>query len=224
MLARACTMAVGICLLAASMALAGPKLDVPTEVVDRVKAAVPEGWTVSADGDILTVRRDRPVKRYNVINMPLLPGKELREREMAEHAWKGPYEIKFRFGPRLSRQEIDRLRAENDRRAKVIEGHIKGLEGVDHKFDDYLPNTPEERKLVDAYHAAEKANPIVPLPEYCTETRSVYDESPLDTPNLVFIDEEVGKECGEVKGKVSSLFRSHEDADDIRRPRKTPGR
>src|SRR4051812_44692887 len=89
-----------------------PKVEVPREVVDHIESAVPKGWTVTARGDSIVVRRDRPVTYVLTLpNAPPFSTKE--ERKKAEPRREGTYEISLRFQPFISLQEYERLRAEN---------------------------------------------------------------------------------------------------------------
>ncbi len=199
-------LSVGVALLAAPPADAKPA--VPAEEAARVKAVVPEGWTVAAEGDTLKVRRDRKVELYNNVNLPPGGQDEIREH-VKGHTWKEPFEIRLRFAPRMGVEERERLRVENDKAAIALRKQEEALSGITHKFGEYLPNTPEEKKRVEDYDKARKALRFRELPRFHTDRHSLYARTSPDF-GAGFLDEEVGQECRRVEAKVFALYTAYD--------------
>jgi len=199
-------------LSAALALLAAPPADakpaVPAQEVARVKAVVPEGWTVSAEGDTLKVRRDREVETYNNINLPPLGPDEILEY-VKGHTRKEPFAITLRFAPRMTVEERERLHAQNDQAAVALRKKEEALEGIPHKFDQYLPSTPAETRLVEEYQKARKTVHFHDLPRFHGERHSLYAKTSPDF-DAGFFDGEVGRECRRVEARVFALYTAYD--------------
>jgi len=206
-------------LLAAAWAHAGrpaPKADddhipIPKGVEDRVRAVVPKGWTVATKEDTLVVRRDAPSRFINRINLPGIKGDsaEARRKYYEDFGFTRNFEFALRFRRRVTQEEYDRWRAENDRSNKKRGEMTETLRkrGIGHKFDEFAPSTPEEKRLVAEYVRAVAALPYHTLPGLFAEGYSVnLSRLLLDPVSIGFRDETERKECSEVYHRVWTLF------------------
>lgn len=211
MLAKVLATAVGIGLMAAPSAKAEGRdpTPVPTETLDKVKAALPEGWKASASGDTLTVRREKPVEIYNAVNLPAAPDDAKGREELKARARSEPYEIKLRFTPRIGPDERRLLLLKNRETLKALEAQRDGLRDIPHKFNEYLPSTPDQKQRVAAYEKARKSLVFQDLPGYYTDRYSIYASDSV-SPFEGFLDEKVGRECRAVLGKLQGLFTAYE--------------
>ena len=205
-------------LLVAAAALAdrpAPKAEddgipIPKGVMERVRAVVPEGWTVAAKDGTLVVRRDRPSRFINSINLPAnLPGTgEARRKFLAEFGFARNFEVALRFRRRVSQEEYDRWRAENEQ-SDVKSGEMTQAltrRGINHKFDEFAPSTPEETRLVEQYRRAVAALPYHGLPGFFAEGYSV-DRSSIEMHHAIdFLDEAERDECSAVWNHLGTLF------------------
>ena len=183
-----------------------PPDGVPPQALKAVQGVLPKGWTATVKGVTLTVRREKKIGLYNPIGAPDL-GREPITPTSIE-----PYEITLRFRPRLTAEAYEKLQKENKATAEKLEAMRDGLRAarISHKFDDWLPNTPEQKKLVADYRAAQKALPYHRLPDVYTDTHSIDIEDSVRFP-LSFANAEEAKECWGVKGDIRGLFKPHAD-------------
>ncbi len=178
---------------------------VPPEVLRAVRAKMPKGWTATVQGVTLTVRREKKVSLVNAIGRaPDIDGRPpVPDRTE-------PYELKLTFRPRVTAEAFERMEKENAETEKKLDKLRDGLRAaqIAHKFDDWLPGTPEQKKLVADYRAAQKALPYHRLPDVFTDTNSIdLDESVHWA--LSFTDANEAKECRGVKESVRGLFKPH---------------
>jgi hypothetical protein len=183
---------------------------VPKESLDAVRAALPEGWSASAKGDKLVVRRKNPVSLYNPIGAP--PGPEGEPRKLAA-PW--PYEVTLRFRPLVSEKEYAQLNKKNAEVEGKVEKLRDGLRaaGIRHKFDDWLPETPEQKKLVEEYRVTQKG--IRRLPDLYTPSHSIEFGDSVGFV-LLFAEEDERRECEKVKADVRKLFKAYRAEKDDR--------
>jgi hypothetical protein len=120
------------------------------------------------------------------------------------------YEITLRFRPRMSKETYERLQKENEETWKKVDAMRDKLReaGIRHKFDDWHPDTPEQKKLVEEYRVARKALPYHRLPDLYTETHSIDMWDSVQFP-LSFADDEEAKACAQEIAPVLGLFKSH---------------
>lgn len=182
-----------------------PPPAVPPEAVKAVKGVLPKGWDASAKGVTLIVRREKKIGLYNPIGLPPQLDDTPPTASVIE-----PYEITLQFRPRITAEKYERFEKENGATSAKLEEMRRGLRaaGISHKFDDWLPSTPEQKKLVAEYRAAQKAMPYHRLPDYYTETNSIDVEDSVRFP-LTFADAGEAKECDRVKAAIQALFKPY---------------
>ncbi|MBM3983730.1 MAG: hypothetical protein FJ304_26365 [Planctomycetes bacterium] len=178
---------------------------VPPDVVKAVKAKLPAGWTATVRGATLTVRREKKVGLINAIGRPPSPDGLPPAPDRTEH-----YELVLTFRPRVTAAAFGEMEKENAETETKLDTMRDGLRAarIAHKFDDWLPGTPEQKKLVAEYRAAQKALPYHRLPDAFTETRSIdFDESVGHW--LSFTNGDEAKECRDTRDAVRALFKAH---------------
>jgi len=179
--------------------------DGPTpETVKALERAVPKGWTVTATGKTVTVKRDAEVSVYNPVGAPP------RFNDDPPLGFNTKFEIVLTFRGRVSAEAYERMKRENAETEKKLDAHRDGLRAaqIRHKFDDWLPGTPEQEKLVAAYRKAQKELPAHRLPDVFDDLNSVDVARSLHFP-LVFTTEREARECADVEAAVRGLFKPH---------------
>jgi hypothetical protein len=193
--------------VAGAFAAAPAPDSVPPDVLKAVQGVLPKGWGASAKGSVLTVRREKKVRLWNPIGAPLRLDDEPPTPTAIE-----PYEIRLRFRSLVSAEGYAKLRKENE----TVDGKLEAMRAemraarIAHKFDDWIPHTPEQKKLVAAYRAAQKALPFHRLPDLYDHTHSIDVESSIRFP-LSFTTEAEAKECAGVNDAIRRLFSRHGD-------------
>lgn len=177
---------------------------IPRDAESAVRGVMPKGWAVSIKGESIVIRRDKDVGVFNTVGLPPM----LDERVIVHFTQ--PYLITLRFRAQVGLEEYKQLRRENaaiDRKLEVLRDGLRAAR-IRHKFDDWLPETDEQKSLVAEYRAAQKANPWHRLPDGYTETHSVEIGDPVPFPLAISRDEE-RKECEAVMKAVRGLFKSY---------------
>lgn len=184
-----------------------PPEPVPSEAVKAVKGVLPKGWTATVKGVTLTIQREKKVGLYNPIGQPFNNFEKPPVPLVTE-----PYEITLQFRPRVTVETYEKLLKENKATTEKLDAMRDGLRKaqITHKFDDWLPSTPEQTKSVADYRAAQKAMPYHRLPDLYTDTNSIDLSDSVRFP-LLFTDPEVAKECEGVQEAIRKLFKSHAD-------------
>jgi hypothetical protein len=191
---------IAVMLCAAPVPRDGPTPD----TLKAITRAVPKGWTVTATGKTVTVKRDAEVRVHNPIGAPP------RQPNDPPPGFNTKFEIVLTFRARVSAVEFDRMTAENAETEKKLDALRDGLRAaqIRHKFDEWLPSTPEQEKLVTAYRKAQKELPAHRLPDLYDDTNSIDAANSLRFP-LLFTTEPERRECTEVEAAVRALFKSH---------------
>ena len=175
-----------------------------------IKALLPTGWSVRShqsihavgrDGDSLVVSRDEPVEFYNTVNLPRHSGIDELRKEGFTH--KTGYALTLRFGLLITRGAYEKLVEENVKISKEMAAMRGGMRHIHHKFDSYLANTPEDKRLVETYGRLKKS--LHDLPDCHDDKHSVWVSMSMDWP-CAFASEKVGHECKTVRNKVLSRF------------------
>lgn len=169
--------------------------------VERVRKLVPrEGWTVTVSDNDIVIQRTKPVPMLVFhANDPIWDGKTERKPSREQT-------IRFvlRFGPKLAIDEYDRLAAINEASNKEHD-RLKSLVRVTHKFDDFLPSTPEEKERVRLYREAVAKLPRHELPDLYTPEHSVtflHSWDGWSSPH----DKIIKAECDEVQESILRYF------------------
>lgn len=185
----------------ARAAAPAPPPAVPEAAIRAVRGAAPKGWTVSAKGDTLVVRRDTPVWLYNPIGAPpnLTPQQLASQRD---------YEIRLTFRARVGPEDFAKQQKENEQRGATIEKMREGLRaaGIRHKFDEWLPNSDLQEEMVAAYRAEQKK--LHRLPDLYSDTHSI---GVADSQGhfLLFTDAGERDECAAAKTVLRKPFKSY---------------
>jgi hypothetical protein len=178
---------------------------VPAEAVERVKKVAPKGWAVSASEEAITIRRDKKVGVYNP------NGRDVAlDNKPTPADWTEGYEIVLWFRPAIGREEYDRLakvNAEIDTKMEKLRNGMRAAK-IAHKFDSWLPDTPEQKKLVTEYRAAQLLMPTHRLPDLYTESYSIEVEDSLGH-FMVVADPTEAKECAVVMKDLWRQFKAY---------------
>jgi hypothetical protein len=156
-------------LVAAAQNGPAPELSVPEADVKAICGSVPKGWTVTVKDHTVIIQRDVQVKLLpNPINAP---PNFANSPPTPASTW--PYVICVRYRPKLSDEEYAKLKKENESQAVKIERLREGLREarITHKFDDYLPDSPEQKKSVAEYRAEQQK--IHTLPNYRSDIHAL---------------------------------------------------
>ncbi len=170
---------------------------------ERVRAALPKGWRVSYDKNDTFLQITRTKKALAFTAYPNQPPEQ--EPEMASFA------LSFRVVPRVSLEEYNRLSVENKKTNQEIEALYKILEsrGLSQKFDSFLADKEEDKKLVDQYDKLRKS--LHDLPDFYFRDISLkWIYGSADFPLVHMQDENIQKECEEVRDKIVKLFDQYE--------------
>jgi hypothetical protein len=178
---------------------------VPPDALKAVKAKLPAGWTATVKGATLTVRRDKKVSLANIIGISPDPDGRPLAPDRTEF-----YEVTLTFRPRVTAVAFEDMEKENAETEKKLDKLRDGLRAarITHKFDDWLPDTPEQKKLVAEYRAAQKALPYHRLPDLYTDTNSI-DLADSVHFALGFTDAAEAKECRDTRDALRALFKAH---------------
>jgi hypothetical protein len=191
----------------------GEPIRVPREIEKQIRAGVPGGWTVTIKGDTLTVRRDQPVKVFrHVPNEPPRPADFDFKKDMEKRAVAETYAITLHFRQRVSPEKYREWQKVNARRTETLEEWRRKLRAaqVAHKFDDYVPTTPEQKRLVAEYRKAQKEIPFRRLPNGYTPACSVDVRTSLSGGfGWTLIKKAQNRECGQVNKRIVGLFRTY---------------
>jgi hypothetical protein len=105
-------------------------------------------------------------------------------------------------------EEYAKLAQENEQLGETLEAMRGAMRkaGITHKFDDWLPSTPEQKGLVAAYRDAQKG--LHKLPARYSDTHSI-DVSDTQGFPLLFVDAKERDECAKVRPTVLDLFKSY---------------
>jgi hypothetical protein len=193
---------------AAPLAAKEQPVRVPKELAKRIKSLLPKGWTMVARGDTFIVRRLKPAQFYCPINQPAFPTKEAFLAYLRKHSPESKYELSLRFRPRVSHKEYAQLSAQNDQTSKRLEVMRDKLGHIPHKFDDYLPSTPEDKRLVREYQQAKAKLPRHRLPDMYSAQHSIY-LTRVPVRGWEFVEEETGQECNKVADNIRVLFKPY---------------
>jgi len=191
----------------------GEPIPVLREIEKQVRAGVPQGWTVTVKGDTLTVRRKQPVKVFHhVPNEPARPADFDFKKDRERRAVAETFAITVRFRQRVSQELYRDWQKVNAQRAEKLEAWRRKLQEarVGHKFDEYVPTTPEQKRLVAAYRKAQKEIPSKRLPFGYTRTCSIDMQTSLSRGfGHTLINKAEERECKQVHKRIVGLFRAY---------------
>jgi hypothetical protein len=176
-----------------------PKADAEKWVA-RVKKLARDGWTVSLDGNEITVRRNKPTAFAYQPPNAMIGAKPLDG---------GQRTVRYvlRFAPKLTTDEYEKLAAVNETSDKEYDRLHRAV-GLAHKFDDFIATTPEEKARVAAFREAVAKLPRHTLPDLYTPEYSVFFYQTGDggvSPGWV-ADKDVRAECDDVLHTLLKYF------------------
>ncbi|MCE5267519.1 MAG: tetratricopeptide repeat protein [Planctomycetaceae bacterium] len=162
-------------------------------VVEKIKPLLPTGWSVRKDGNVFTIRRDKPIEWYGTISLPSHNLAYLKNHGFIKS---GRYTITLEFFPPLSKAAVDKLVEDNRRIEKqYYQAHPQP------KNDK--PSLPWE--LEQSLHH---------IPDLLAKQYSV-----LVTPSIngwvAFYDEQDKKECEGVEQNVRRWLKADTEAPSV---------
>jgi len=179
----------------------------PDQATTRaIEALLPEGWSVRRDRVSLVIARDEPVEYFSTVNLPDHSGIDELRKEGFTH--KTRYTLTLRFGPPITRERYRQLSAKNSKISRDMAAMRGKMRHIHHKFDSYLPNTPEDRRLVETYERLGKS--LHDLPDCHDEKHSVWVGESVDWP-CDFASEKVRHQCATVRNKVLARFQTYRE-------------
>ena len=168
--------------------------------VARVKKLARDNWTVTVTGNDITLRRDKPTAFvYLPPNSP----------EGAKPVDAGERNVRyvFRFAPKLSTDEYEKLAAVNEASEKEYD-RLRAAVNLPHKFDEFIAKTDEEKARVQAFRDAVAKLPRHALPDFYTPEYSIYFYQTGDAGfgAMWIADENVRAECNDMRDTLTKYF------------------
>lgn len=133
---------------------------------ERLRTLVPDKWTVSTQGNDITIQRDAPV-RWRAIEVNL-GGEETKPR-----LHEGIYRLTLHFGPKLTTEQYEHLAAANAQTQKQRDQLALGIRDIWQKFDSYEPKDADQERRLAAYREALARLPLTELPDLYTQDYSI---------------------------------------------------
>jgi hypothetical protein len=176
----------------------------------RMRDILPGGWTVTVRGNSVLVARDKPVQWLEQeINGPAFSNQAEWDAYEKARVRPGPYCLEFRFGPKMSVAEYDRLNAANAAVEKERDQLRTDAEDLPHKFDSFVATTPQEAVRLAAYDQALAKLTFNELPDLYCRDFSVALSASTDGLRSVYGKED-SEECHTVKLALQALFERYE--------------
>jgi hypothetical protein len=167
----------------------------------KTTALSPSGWSAARTNSAIVLRRIAPVRMVNLINAPPTKEGESDDAYQFAHSYMDHCSIRLRLGEPRSLPQLAEMRRQNATVQEKLAGLEKKMGRISHKFDQYLPSTPQEKKLVAEY-AATKAT-YCEVPEYHFEDFAAYVT--VEPPDLYgFYSLKDSEECKSVRVAVLS--------------------
>jgi hypothetical protein len=176
----------------------------------RVRAlASADGWSVSIKEDSIVLSRRKPIQwQYYEINGP---GRAANEPPPKPRLHEGVYRLTLKFGPKVSMQEYERLAADNAATRKEHDRLERNVADIDHKFDQYIASTDDEKKRLADFRAAEAKLKWHDLPDLYCEDFSIRLLTSDDGWSFVYGDAD-REECEGVRQSVLRFFAMYDPA------------
>jgi hypothetical protein len=184
------------------------KHNVPDDVVRQVRAVLPDGWTVEAKGNQLTVRRKQAVQVVWIA--PNAPDSGVAKEPPTRTE---TYTLTFEFGPRLDPEDYLRKKSEREKMGRDLSAMCAEMQRhIPHKFDSFIPDkeNADDVKQVKEYEEAKKRLEEFVLPDYFTDRHGVRQPYPPLGWWSHIASPEVSEECYFVRRKVILLFQPYE--------------
>lgn len=198
--------AAGILALALGVSVASaeefqlPKADAENWAM-RIHGFARDGWTVTIKANDIILQRDKPVRFARIqVNAPFAPGEKERTPDLRE----GRFRLTFRFAPKMSMDEYEKLAAENAA-SDAEQDRLKRALGLPHKFDDFIARTPEEKRRLKGYREAVAKLKRHALPDLYSTDYSIFLVYGHDGWSYVY-DKDVAAECQNVEETLLRYF------------------
>jgi hypothetical protein len=179
----------------------------------------------SIDKLLLTVREEIPStwsvfyeKQYNWLeisrNTSVMAASARPNLSVGEKADLKQFSFAFRVSPKMPPEEHQKLMAENviiqNKAYLIYDDLIK--RHVSHVFDEFSPETEEDKKLVDQYDSFKKS--LHDIPEfYFHEISLKWIVNSPNNPVMSPIDSKTQVECDDIRDKVANLLSKYKDAE-----------
>jgi hypothetical protein len=121
-----------------------------------------------------------------------------------------PYAITIRFLPLLSADDYRRLIDVDKARKAKIDNILKELQSrkLTQKFDEFLPKTDDDRKLIGEYEQLKKS--VQPLPRFHTDRYTIEVEDSLAAQSpyspQYFASRSAGKQAKSIRQQIEKMF------------------
>jgi hypothetical protein len=198
--------AAGILVLMLGVSLASaeefklPKADAE-KWAKRIRGLARDGWTVTIKDNDIILQRDKPVRFARIqVNAPFAPGEKERTPDLRE----GRFRLMFRFAPRMSMDEYEKLAAENAA-SDAEHDRLKRALGLPHKFEDFIASTPEEKRRLKDYREAVARLKRHTLPDLYSTDYSIFLVYGHNDWSYVY-DKDVAAECQDVEETLLRYF------------------
>ncbi|OHB74214.1 MAG: hypothetical protein A2Z34_10295 [Planctomycetes bacterium RBG_16_59_8] len=169
----------------------------------RVEALLPVGWSASRAEGVLVVRRNDPVRMANMLNASAMES----EKDILDRSFLCEYRITVRLGERLTAEELADMRHHNEEVSETIARLTEKMRHITHKFDDYLPTTPEDERLVKEYRDPQALYREIPRYHF-NGFSAVVTSEPSEI--LQFSSPQEWQECNTVRAAVISCLKEYE--------------
>ena len=168
----------------------------------RIQGLARDGWTVTIKDNDIILQRDRPVRFARV--QANAPGLAAGEKERTPDLHEGRFRLTFRFAPKLSMDEYEKLAAENAA-SDAEQDRLRRAVGLPHKFDDFIAVTPEEKRRLKDYREAVAKLKRHALPDLYSTDYSIFLLYGHDGWSYVY-DKDVEAECRDVEETLLRYF------------------
>lgn len=162
--------------------------EIGADISKKLKSILPAGWSLKKSGNIITIKRDKPIEWYNTISLPF--HRDLADLKARGFIQSGTYTITLEFFPPMSKMEVDKILEENSQiERRYYEKHPQPKNGK--------PSVPRELE-----------QSLRHIPDILTKHYSVLVTPFIDGPGMAFYDEKDKKKCEDVEQDVRRLLKS----------------
>jgi hypothetical protein len=165
----------------------------PELLVGEIGRILPPGWRVERvpkDDRIVMVTRSEPAMMAGGINTDVNGSPRLEQ-----------YSFELYVREFITPPQYSAMETENRQTEARLEAMYEGMQDIPHKFDAFLPSTPEQQQQVAAYNALKQK--LHRLPDFH------YHDVSLDVRADDYrgaTSQEVADECNKVRRQVYSLL------------------
>lgn len=173
---------------------------IATEFVAKIKAVLPNGWSVKSEKNIIIVRREKPIEYYGTIS---LPSHDLAELKAQGFVHSANYTVILEFFPLMSKAAVD----------KLIE--------VNRRIEEQYYHEHPRPKNVKPSVSWELKQSLHHIPNVLAKNYSVLLTPFIQGPGLAFFNEQEKKECEGVEQELRRLLKADAKAAPIAPDNKT---